>query len=239
MFAQLEVDNSIEVEKDSVGGFSVLDSNIYPTKINMAYTGESTGGALSVTLHLGTATGQEIRETVYVSSGKAKGQKTYYEAKDGSRKNLPGYSLIQSLCKLTTDKDVSQIPTEEKVIKLYDREAKKEVPTKVQVVTELLDKEVYTGLLKEKHDKTTKQGDDYVPTGETFEKNAIDKFFRAPDKMTYAEAINSEVTEATFFNEWLKKNEGQVRDKTSKTSGSAGAPKAAQAKPAATQSLFS
>lgn len=244
MFANIEVDNTIKVEKDRTGGGSyVLDSNIYPAKIKLAYTGQSKRGANSITLVFTTTEGKEIKETLYVSSGTDKGQKAYYEAKDGSRKFLPGYEMLESLCQVALGKSVSAVGTEEKLIKLYDYQAKAEVPTKVPVVTELLDKEVYVAVVKEIQDKNVRDASgNYVPSGDTREVNVIDKFFRAADKMTYAEAIDSNVTEANFFSTWKEQNEGKTRDKSTKTSGTTGAPQlaaVAQPKPAAaTASMF-
>lgn len=240
MFAQLAVDESIEQPKDSVGGSFTHESGIYPQKVIMAYYTESKGGAIGVVLHTGNPNGQEFKETIYVTSGKQKGQKNYYE-KDGVRHLLPGFDLYQSLCQLTAGKAPAQMVTEKKIVKVWDNTQKKEVPTEVDVIMELLDQEVYVATLKVIEDKTKPDGQgNYIPTGETREVNTIDKFFRASDKMTYAESINPDMTEAEFFGVWETKNKGRTVDKSTKSAGTPGAPMAAAAsKPAATQSLFS
>jgi hypothetical protein len=232
-FAHLEATDTTK-EKDSVGGGSfLLDSGIYGAKIDMAYQGESKGGAASVTVHLITTEGKEVRETIYISSGKAKGCKTYYE-KDGEKKPLPGFTLADNMAQLTTGQGILALTTSKKLIKKYDPVQKKEVPTEVEVFDELLGKEVYVAVVKELQDKNVKDATgNYVPSGETREVNAIDKFFRAADKMTYAETLNSDLEEAEFFSVWDGKNTGKVRDKSTKSGGTAGVPAAVAAKAAA------
>jgi hypothetical protein len=247
MLATLKTDDSIVADKDSLGGGAgALDTNIYATKVNLAFFKKSAGGALAVVLHLGTTDNREIRQTLWVTSGDAKGNKNYYETKDGERKYLPGFTVFRSLSALTVGKEPADLTVEKKVVNLYSPEAGKEVPTEVDMLTDLLDQEIYTALFKQVVDKNAK-GDDglYHPTGETREENEIDKFFRAADKLTLAE-IQGGATEATFFDQWKAKWEGQTRDKTSKdapkANGVAGAPnRPAAAAPAAgkpTQSLF-
>lgn len=240
LFSSLQTDSNIENETDNLGGNGVLDTGIYAAKVSLAYAIKSQGGALGVVLHLMTDAKREIRETLWVTSGDSKGNKNYYETQDGERRYLPGFNTFQSLCLLTVGKEASGVGTEDKVINVYSPEAKKEVPTKMPVLTELHDKEIYVGLFKQTVDKRTKGADgQYHPTGETRETNEISKLFRASDKLTTAE-IRGQVKEAQFYKDWLTKWEGVTLDKTSKdkNSGTAGAPPAAQTqKP--TTSLFS
>jgi hypothetical protein len=218
LFANLASDSSIENEKDSVGSsFGPVDSGLYTHEITLAYVQMAASGAMGIVLHLKDVnSGHEHRETQYVTSGNAKGNKNYYETKDGDKKYLPGFNNINSLCLLTVGKELAQIAPEEKVINLYNPEAKKEVPTKVQVLTEILGKQIITGLLKSVVDKNVKQPDgSYKPSGETREINEIDKFFRERDKMTTAE-IRAGSNEAVFYNQWDEKNSGKTRTKTTK-----------------------
>ena len=90
-----------------------------------------------------------------MASGTAKGCKNYYE-KDGQKNYLPGYLLAESLALLTVGKSISGCDTEEKVVNLYSYEAKAEVPTKVQMVMELLNKDVIAGIVKQTVDKNVK-----------------------------------------------------------------------------------
>lgn len=242
----LKTDASITAEKDSVGGGSrILESGLYMATVTMAYIVTAGSGAIGLALALKTNAG-EVKETVYMTSGTAKGGKNYYE-KDGEKFYLPGFLLANSLSLLTVGKEIGDLEPEQKVVNVWNSDAKAEIPTKVDMLTDLLGQEIYMGVLKQLVDKTKK--DDagvYQPTGETQERNAIDKFFRARDKMTVAE-IRGQAEKATFAETWTEKHTGNVQDKTSKAkpNGKPGAPRAAgsllngaAAAPAATKSLF-
>lgn len=233
MFAALknEIQNAgeIQTEKDVAGGgFRVLETGIYPAKITMAYTGVAKSGAHNVTVHFKTDS-QELRETFYVTSGTEKGTKPFFINKDGNKEFLPGYNIVESLCALTVGKHAYDVETEDKVIKLYNYDLKKEAPTQVPVIVDLLDQEIYIAVEKQIVDKNVKGADGrYVPSGETREQNEIVKVFRASDKMTTAEILAG-AEEANFYNTWVEKNAGKTRNKASKTAGTAGAPTAAPA----------
>lgn len=219
LLSTLATDSSIENETDVVGGgYSPLDSDIYAAKVDLAYMTKSSGGAIGVVLHLKTDAGRDVRQTVYVTSGEKKGQKNYYE-KDGQKHYLPGFNLMNSLALLTVGKELSQLDTEDKVINLYNYEAKAEVPTKVPVITDLMNQPIYAAIVKQLVDKRAKADDgSYQPTGESREENEIDKFFRHKDKMTTAE-IRAQAEAPAFFERWQAKWKGEVKDKTTKTAG--------------------
>lgn len=223
LLKQLSSDATIAAEKDSVGGNAALESALYKAKITMAHINKAASGALGLVLNMKTEDNREVRQTLWMSSGDAKGGKNYYE-KDGVRSYLPGFTHANALCLLTVGKEVSEMDTETKVIKLYSPEAKAEVPTKVEAVTDLIGQDIIVGLIKQTVDKTAKDANGiYVSTGETKEENEIDKFFRARDRMTTAE-IRAEATEAAFADTWENKWAGQVRNKAKGGSGTPGVP---------------
>src|SRR4030095_2600545 len=177
LLANLATDSSIMNDKDSVGSGGVLDSGLYPAKVSLAYAKKSDGGARGLVLHLKTAEGREIRQTLWMTSGTAKGCKNYYETKDGEKRYLPGFTLANSLVQLTLDKEIAALDTEVKVVNVYSADVKAEVPTKVDMLVELLGTEILVGVIKQTVDKTQKSDSGaYVPTGETREENEIDKF---------------------------------------------------------------
>lgn len=229
LLSALATDESIATEKDSVGGGSrVRESGLYPMTVAMAYLGKSSGGALSLNLTLKDGNG-EVKQTFWMTSGTAKGCKNYYEDKQGAKQYLPGFLHANALALLTVGKEISQLDTETKVVNVYSPEAKAEVPTKVEVIMDLLNQEVIVGLVKQTVDKNIKDGaGNYVPSGETREENEVDKIFRAKDRMTTAE-IRAQAPEATFVNIWDQKWTGKTKDKSTKTSGTAGAPRPAAA----------
>lgn len=219
-------DTSIQAETDSVGGGGVLDSSIYHSNITLAYLNKSAGGALALNIHFKTAEGREGRQQLWMTSGDAKGNKNFYEDKQGNKKFLPGFLHANALCLLTVGKEISQMVPEQKVVNLYNPELKKEVPTQTDVLVELIGQEVYLGLQKQVVDKNVKADNGtYVPSGETRETNELDKVFRLRDKMTVAE-IKAQATEPAFFNTWTERFAGKVIDRTNKQAGAAGAPAA-------------
>ena len=239
LLATLTTDASIANEKDSVGGSRVLESGLYPATVSLAYVTKSEGGALGLVLEAKAEAGN-IRQTLWMTSGTAKGCKNYYE-KDGVKNYLPGFIAANALSLLTVGKDLAELETEVKVINAYNKDAKAEVPTKVDMLTDLLGKEILVGLIKQTVDKTAKDPatNVYMPTGETRDENEIDKIFRAKDRMTTAE-IRAQAEEAVFITTWEQKWAGKTRNRAKGTAtGVPGAVKQAQAaskKP--TTSLF-
>lgn len=246
LLANLASDSTIADEKDSVGGSGPLDSGLYGFAVSLAYLSKSDGGAMALNVHLKSEAGKELRQQFWMTSGTAKGCKNYYE-KDGEKHYLPGFIQANALCLLTVGKEISQMDTETKVVNLYSKEAKAEVPTKVEVLVDLLGKEIIAGVIKQTVDKTKKNEatGQYEATGETREENEIDKFFRASDRKTTAE-IRAQADEAVFINTWDQKWTGKVKDRAKgspaglpgvpKLGGAPGAAAAATKKP--TTSLF-
>ncbi len=232
LLKNLTSDDSIANEKDSVGSGGVVDSALYLSKISLAYLTKSAGGATGLVLHAKTDAGRELRQTLWMTSGTAKGATNFYIDKEGQKQYLPGFNLANSLALLTVGKELSQLDSDTKVVNAYSPEAKAEVPTKVEMLVELLDQDVLIGVIKQIVDKTQKtDAGVYVPTGETRDENEIDKFFRARDRMTTAE-IRAKATEAVFASTWETKWAGKTRDKSKGTNGAtgtAGAPRAAAA----------
>lgn len=233
ILSSLASDTSIAQETDSVGGNSALESNLYATKVSMAYLNKAASGALGLVLSLTTADKREVRQTLWMTSGNAKGNKNYYE-KDGEKHFLPGFNHANALCLLTVGKEISAMDTETKVVKIYSSEAKAEVPTKVDVLMDLIGQEILVGLIKQKVDKTQKNDEGvYIATGEFREENEIDKLFRATDRMTTAE-IRAQAAEAVFADTWEAKWAGKTRDKSKGAPAGAGKPGAANSPNAGT-----
>lgn len=248
LLSTLNTSNDVQEDTDTLGGSGPWPTDLYKLNVSMAYLIESTSGAIGVVLHMKNESGQELRETVYISSGTAKGKKTYYETQDGTRKNLPGYSLIRSLTRMTLDQEPLAVTTEAKIVNVYDFDAKKEVPKEVPVMVDLLGKEITAAVVHKISDKTAKNAQGaYAPTGEVREHNELTKFFHLPSGLTLTEAMGGE-TEGKFIHSWKEKNQGQVIDTSTKvapgapgnvTTGAFGqAPGAATATPAPTTSLF-
>ena len=231
MLATLATDSSIADEKDSVGGgSSIFDSNVYLMTVALAYLTKSKGGALGMVLNLKAEDGRELRQTLWMTSGTDKGCKNFYQDKDGEKHYLPGFTHANSLCLLTLGKEISAMDTEQKVVSVYSYDAKAEVPTKVDMLTDLLGQEILVGVIKQTVDKNRRNEATgaYEATGETRDENDIDKFFRARDSKTTAE-IRAQAEEAYFIDTWEAKWAGKTRNKAkgAAAAGAPGMPKAA------------
>lgn len=242
MLSTLKTDDSIANERDSLGNGGPVESGLYLSTITLAYLSKAKSEALALNLHVKTESGREIREQIWVTSGKEKGCKNYYEDKDGAKQYLPGFLTANAIALLTVGKELSELEPEDKVVPLYSADAKAEVPTKVPMLTELIGQQVLLGVIKETVDKQVKNDAGvYVPNGETRDQNTIDKVFRARDRMTTTE-IRGQAKEAAFADQWDAKWTGNTRNraKGAGAAGTAGAPKAAQAAAAKkpTTSLF-
>lgn len=213
-FKDLAPVDGVQEAKDTLGGgYQVLPSGVYNATIKAAYAGEAKSGAKSISF-IFDVDGQEINETMYITSGTAKGGKTYYVAKDGTKHYLPSFLTAQSIGLLSAGKDIHQLTAEDKIIELYDWDSKGKVKTKVKMFTDLLGKPVKLGLLHRREFKRVKNdAGEYVNGTDTRDFNTVDKVFRAKDDMTVAE-IRAKADEATFIKDWTNKWEGNVDDKT-------------------------
>jgi len=221
MFDNLKTDEAIKEQGDSLGGF-ILDSAIYDMAIDLAYFDTSQGGATSLNFHFKGKNGVNLRQTFWVTSGKAKGATNYYLDKNGDKQYLPGFSQANSICKLAGGDDMANLPHETKTIKVWNSELKKEAPMEKEVLTGLNGKEITLGVIRQVVDKNVKNSDGkYVPSGETREENEIDKAFRTSDHLTNAE-IQAEETAAVFYDKWKEKNTGTIRQKAKAAKNGAG-----------------
>lgn len=211
--------DGLEEAQDRLGGFQPLDTDIYATKIKAMYAGQAASGARNVTI-IADAGGREYRETVYITN--RKGENFFLNKNDQTKKvPLPGFTLIDHICLIATGKPLAEQPTEEKTVKVYDADAKAEVPKSVPMLVDCLGKDVSLAILRQLENKSKKEGDKYVDTAETREINVIDKAFDTETKMTVVEAMNN-AEAPEFYEAWLEKNQGEVRDRRTIKDGEGG-----------------
>lgn len=208
----------VDTESDNLGGGSVFKSDLYDFKIALAYLNKAPSGALSLNLTLDTKEGREMKQTIYISSGDAKGNKFTYTDKNGNERPLPGFAQMDSLCKLAVDKGLKDMDQEEKTILVYSPTESKEVPTQVLVLTELLGAEITLGILEVVEDKMVKnaEGKYVADNGQTRVVNQISKIFKTEGHLTGSE-IAANMTEGEFAKKWLDKNKDQVINKAGKS----------------------
>ena len=207
LFAELDT-NGVERSEDTLGGgFNLLDSDIYEAKIKAAYGGTSQGGALNVTV-VCDIKGQEYSETVYVTGR----NKLPYSEKNGKRRFIPGYNIVNSICKIATGKGLTELDSENKILVVYDPSEKKRKPTEVPVLTELSGKTICLGIVKELRNKAVQNAQGlYEDTAETREDNRINAVFDADTHRTLNEIEDNK--EAVFWDKWLEKNKGTTVDR--------------------------
>lgn len=242
VFSNLTNDG-LEEAQDRLGGFQVYDTDAYDATVKLAYAIQSPGGAHGVVFSFDMPGGREYRETVYVTN--KKGENFFFNKDDKTKKvPLPGFTVADDICLMTTEQPLSAQETEEKVVNIWDNDAKKELPKSVQVLTGLLGKPVTLGIVKQLVNKNEKDGNgEYQPTAETREENVIEKVFHTATKLSAVEARNGK-TEAAFFQTWVDRNRGNVRDRRTIKGGEGGqagrpgAPQAGGGAQAPTKSLF-
>lgn len=233
LFAGLKRDESIEQPKDTLGGgFTVLETDVYPAVVKMAYAGKSRGGAQSVTIEFQLPDERTHKETFYVTSGDAKGNKNYYES-NGTRRYLPGFVTVDELCAVATGHLLADQETATKIVKEYDFDAGGEIDKEVPALTDLIGKKVKLAIRKVVEFKRKEIDGKWVDVDETREKNEVDKAFNE-DGFTVNELMNK-AEEAEFIDAWIEKNQGKVKDltkgkKASPAGSGTGSPKAAPKK---------
>lgn len=222
-FANLKTKENMTLDTDTIAGGrrGPLESGVYDAKINLAYLDKSQGGATA--LHITFETDQgDVRQTIWMTSGDAKGNKNTYTDKEGNEQYLPGFSMANSIALLTVGKEIADVIEEtgaDKTIKLWDFDAKAELPTEKFVIVGLLNESIKIGIRKQIVDKNQKNADgNYVPTGETREINELEKVFRDRDGMTVPEIL-AQADEAVFINTWKERFTGDTVDKSTKKAG--------------------
>lgn len=215
--------NGLEETQDRLGGFQPLATDIYTGVLKLAYATTASSGAQAINFVFETQ-GKEYRETVYITN--KKGENFFLNKDDKTKKvPLPGFVIADDICLCATEKPLSEQEVEEKVVKLYDFEAKKELPKSVPVLVELIGKTVSLGIVQELHNKTKKNDStgEYEPIEEEVTKNVIEKVFHTESKFTMVEVRNGAET-AAFWDAWVERNKGSVKDKRDLKNGKPGAP---------------
>lgn len=221
MFGNMTKDG-LEAAGDRIGGGGLFDSGVYTGKIKLAYAGKSSGGAQFVAVHLDLG-GKEYRETCYVST--KTGDNFTIDKNDPKKKNpMMGFTTIDELCMMSTGMPLSDQDVEDKVVSLYDFDSKKDVPTNVPVLIDLLGKDITVAIFKSIVDKQEKDSNNvYQNTGKTREENTIDKVFHAETGRTTTECLDGKDI-AIFLPKWKEKNTGVTRDRVKGAAGKSGVP---------------
>ncbi|MBE0563642.1 MAG: hypothetical protein IH622_22885 [Ochrobactrum anthropi] len=212
----------LEESQDRLGGFRVLESGPYKITIHAAYAGKAANSnAQSVTIIGKLEDDTEYRETFWITN---KNGENWFQDKNDPKKKvpLPGFTIIDDLCLMTTDKPLAAQDAEDKVVNVYDPDQKKELPKSVPMLVGLLGKEAVLGILKETRNKQVKNdAGDYVDTADSRDENVTDKVFHHPSHLTVPEA-RKQIQTAAFYGSWVERNKGQTRDRRSIKDGQGG-----------------
>ena len=243
IFANKKPAQKREIEEDFVGGGGVLETDIYSGTIKYAYLSQShrsEARALNICITIGKT---DVTRQIWMTNGQ--GDVTYKDKNSGEMKNLPGYNQVNALARMLLSKEIGQLDMEDKTLKLYDYESKKEINQSVPCFEELHGVELQVAVQKQIVDKTQKQDDgSYEPTGETRMQNEFVKFFPESVPVTLSEieakikslggdfddvladgdmskAIGTMSEEdGVWAAKWLDKNRGETWDRsTGKTEG--------------------
>ncbi len=213
MFGNLaDQQKDTEKEKDVLGGRRrALPTDAYRAKIEVVYATKSTGGAsaLNFVFKVGDFT---HRETVYITSKKGE---SFYMTKEQKKAPLPGYALVNALAKLSIGKEIPQLVFEDKIVKIYNFDTKKEEPQTLPVAVELSGVEVDIGIEHKIVNKRAKdQAGNYVDTPETREINEWTRVFHPTSGQTVSEYDAQRPAE--FKQLWLNEFKGKTRDESNK-----------------------
>jgi hypothetical protein len=217
----LKIDSDITPEADATSGNgapAVLESGVYDMELELAYLDRSKGGAMALKCHFtGAPPNMDayVRNTFWITSGDAKGNKNYYVDRNGQKRLLPGMAQANAMANILAGKNLSDCTAQEKTIPLWSFEASKEIPTKVVVFTELLRKPLKVGILKKIENKRIQSNGSWVPGPEKREFNEVDRVF-SEDGFT-ANEIESKAKDPKAIETWKRRFQGNTVNKFDST----------------------
>lgn len=233
------------VEEDFIaqGGAVLFDTNIYPATIKAAYLQKAQRTDAQSLNIIFTVKGKEMPIQIWMTT--RDGSVTYKDKKTGEERNLPGYSQVNAICMLIAGKDVGDMEVEEQTLKLFDYDAKKDLPKAVDCFTELHGMAIQIAIQRQIVDKNERNSDGkYVPMGKTKEIMDLVKVFPEDKRVTLSEVVQhieslggnlDDVLDGGEMNKavgsmsnnagkyavtWLEKNADKTYDKSTKTAGS-------------------
>jgi hypothetical protein len=202
----LELPQDVDLgNEDVLGGGGIPNSGTQVARIEMAYFSKSAKGASAVnlTFALTENNDRKFRDTIYISSGDKKGNKTFYVNKSGAKVALPGYTLVNQLALCANGKGIVHQDVDQKMVGIYDYETKKEEPTEVPVISSLLGQEVMLGIVRHRDNKVIKTDTGYKTTGEPRDSARLEKVFHT-NGLSIAESLAGE-SEPAFVEKWREK----------------------------------
>lgn len=216
-----KTDGVVETTEDRVGGGSfTVDSGVYEAKIDKAYLVNSTSSkAVGVKIEATLSNGKKFRDTIYVTNGE--GKNTYVN-KDGKACYLPGFETVSNISLIVTGKELADLTPEDKVVEVYNAELKRNAPTTVKMLMELVGADIMLGIAKTKSFKQAKSATTgkYENTAEIVEGNELINSFTMSG-FTALE-LKAKATEVNFIKQFMEVYKADyVKDQTKKGAGAA------------------
>ena len=210
-----KIDTNKERTQDTVGGFKLLDTDIYRMTIKAMYAGKYDSGAQFLGFIATDKDGREYKQNLLVTN--KKGDNFYVDKKTNKERLFTSFVVADDLCLLTTGKHIDELDTEDRVLKLYSNG--KQEDTTVPCLVDAHGKEVALAITRTKKNKQEKDSaGNYVDTAEEVEENDIAYVFHADTMLSANEyAADKEVGE--FHEKWLESNKGKVRNRYKAVTG--------------------
>lgn len=228
-YLDIAADVEVEKEQDRIGGFQAKESGLYMGKVKAAFFGESSGGAICISLSVDLEDGSPYSEDVYITN---RNKENFYIDKNTGKKRVSmGMAQMDSLAKLLTGKPLSENKTEKKFHKIWDKTQGEAIPQERDTLVEWTGLDIGLGIIKILENKNTLVDGKYVPTADTRTSNRTEKMFNGK-KQTLSEKEAD--VDAAFYIDWAASREDYVQDKTVAV---AGGPAATAGAPATTAPL--
>lgn len=200
----------VEKDKDVVSsGYNLLPSGVYEGKIKAVFVQKLHTGTLQATVITDLVGHGEYKERIYISN---KEGKNYYSS--GKEKRfIPGFTIVNDISLLTTNKPIEELEPEPKIFKIYDYDAKEEVPTTVPTFTDMIGQDIALVIRQTQEFKRTQNNKgEWVDTDEVRTFNEIVKAVHPDNLKTVGEITNE--SDAIYTEAWLKRFKDTVYDKT-------------------------
>ena len=187
----VNVNDTFEAGKTS----SVLDTGIYQGVVKYIYfTKTARGGdCANAVIDINGLTHTFPMYITYADT------KTPTKKVNGKTSVIPGYVQLNSLYYCACGKTVDQASQEQKSIMIYDWKSRKEVPTLVDCITDVMGKPIVVGIKKVNKHKQAKVNGVYTPTTDTYFTNEVDRYYTVDGYLASEKASGNDPTYIESF----------------------------------------
>lgn len=174
---------------------SVLDTGLYQAIVKYIYfTKTARGGdCANAVLEINGLTHTFPMYVTYADNHKP------VKEVNGKKVVIPGYKQLNSLVYCACEKTAEQCSQEQKSIMIYDWKQRKEIPTLVDTITDVMNKPIIVGIKKVNKHKQANVNGQYVPTTETFFTNEVDRYYTIDGYLASEKASGGDPVYATTF----------------------------------------